>query len=216
MIQKIAARKLGMTTVFSEGGDRLAVTLLEPYDAVVTQVKTQAKEGYTAVQLAYFPTLPKRLPNGQKGVLKRAGVEGAFKYFYESRIPSDKVGDVKPGQVFKPQDVLANWGEVNVTGTSKGKGFAGVIKRHHMSGCRMTHGQTIHRKPASNNATDPARVFKGSRRPGHMGAESVTLKDVSVFEYDPNLNVLVLQGSVPSANGSILYVSILKEMESVG
>lgn len=216
MIQKIAARKLGMTTVFSEDGNRLAVTLLEPYEVVVTQVKTQSKEGYTGVQLAYHPTLPKRVPNGQKGVLKKAGVEGVYKYFYESRIPSDKVGDVKPGQIFKPQDVLPNWGEVNVTGVSKGKGFAGVIKRHHMHGCKMTHGHTIHRKPASNNATDPARVFKGSRRPGHMGADKVTLKDVSVFEYDPNLNVLVLQGSVPSSNGSILYVSMLKELESAG
>jgi len=200
-----------MTSSFDEAGTTVPVTLVQPYAAVVTEIKRPETHGYAAVQVAYSETLPKRVRRPQRGVLNRAGVQGAYKSFYEVRVAPEELSDFTLGQMLDPADFLGSWDQVKVTGTSKGKGFAGAVKRWGFAGQCRTHGDTGNRRPQSNNATDPARVFKGSRRPGRMGNARVTLRGVTVFEYDSGLNVLVLSGSVPGPNGSLVFVNLVSE-----
>lgn len=203
MIQSILGRKVGMTQVFAEDGTVVPVTVVEAGPLVVTQVRSLAKEGYNAVQVG-FGDLPERKANKPtRGHFAKAGVSPK-RYLREFRV--DNVDDVKVGQeinveIFKPGDKVA------VTGTSKGKGFAGVVKRWHFHGADMTHGSMIHRKPQSGGATDAARVFKGVKRPGRMGGETVTTRGLRVVRVDPEKNLLLIKGAVPGANGGLVTIS---------
>ncbi len=211
MIPTIKGEKLGMTSVFDGAGTTLAVTLVRPYPAVVTQIKTPERDGYSAVQLAYGNTSPKHVNRPMRGILERAGISDSYSRIYEVRVPEEALNDFKLGQEITPAEFLLRWAEVDVGGTSKGKGFAGGVKRWGFRGQCRSHGDPDNRRPMSSGATDPARVFKGSHRPGQMGNARTTIKSCAVFEYYRALNVLVIKGSVPGPTGGELTITVTKE-----
>jgi large subunit ribosomal protein L3 len=211
MVNRIPVKKIGMSSAFDGAGTTLPVTLVQPFDVVVTQIKRPETHGYAAIQLAFGLTLPKRVNKCHQGLLNKAGVQETFRYLYETKVDPEQLAEFEVGQVYKPGEFLPLWNSVKVTGKSKGKGFAGAMKRWGFSGQMRTHGDPDNRRPMSNNATDPARVFKGSRRPGRMGATQITLKGVSVFEYDAELNLLALNGSVPGPNGGTLFLTMIDQ-----
>jgi large subunit ribosomal protein L3 len=200
VIQGIIGRKLGMTQIFRDNGEAEAVTTIQAGPCTVTQVKTADKEGYSAAQLGFG--VAKRLKSPQRGHLKGLG---QFKYLREFRVSGTEaleVGETIDVSLFKAGDL------VDVIGVSKGKGFAGVIKRHHFAGGPKTHGQSDrHRAPGSIGATtSPGRVFKGMRMAGHMGSDRVTVRHLEVFEADPARNLLVVKGAVPGARNELLII----------
>ncbi len=200
MIQGIIGRKLGMTQVFGNDGKAKTITAIEAGPCTVIQVKTVAEEGYNAAQLGFGEV--KRLKSPLKGHLKELG---QFKYLREFRVADTeaiKVGDKVDVSLFKAGDL------VDITGISKGKGFAGVVKRHHFAGGPKTHGQSDrHRAPGSIGAgTSPGRVFKGTRMAGHMGNKRVTVQHLEVFEADPTRNLLLVKGAVPAARNGLLLI----------
>lgn len=192
-------RKIGMSQLFQDDGE-VVVTAIEAGPCVVTQVKTEAKDGYNAVQLGFGET--KRLNSPQKGHLKGLG---QFKYLREvgvEDISSVQVGQKVDVDMFKPGDL------VDITGISKGKGFAGVVKRHHFAGGPKSHGQSDrHRAPGSIGATTfPGRVFKGTRMAGHMGSKQVTVRNMKVINVDLDRHLLLVKGAVPGANKGLLLL----------
>lgn len=200
MIQGIIGRKLGMTQVFGENAQAQAVTVIAAGPCSVTQVKTEGTDGYTAVQLGFGEAKqPKSPPRGQlKGL-------GRFRHLREFRIAD--TGNIEVGQIidvslFKAGDL------VDVTGISKGKGFAGVVKRHHFVGGPKTHGQSDrHRHPgAIGSTTSPGRVLKGLRMAGRMGNDRVTVRRLTVFQTDPARNLLLLDGAVPGGKNGLLLI----------
>jgi len=200
MIQSIIGRKLGMTQVFGGNGEAAAVTAIEAGPCSVVQVKTVAKEGYNAVQLGFGEA--KRLNSPQRGHVKELG---QFKYLREFRVGDSEA--IEAGQkidvsLFKAGDL------VDITGVSKGKGFAGVVKRHHFAGGPKTHGQSDrHRHPgAIGSTTSPGRVFKGMRMAGHMGDRKTTVRHLEVFEADPARNLLLVRGAVPGGKNGLLLI----------
>jgi len=200
MIQGIIGRKLGMTQIFRDDGTAEAVTAIEAGPCSVIQVKTVAQEGYNAVQLGFGEA--KRLSSPQRGHLKELG---QFKYLREFRVSDSEaieVGEKVDVSLFKAGDL------VDVTGVSKGKGFAGVVKRHHFAGGPKTHGQSDrHRHPGSIGATSsPGRVLKGMRMAGHMGDRRTTVRHLEVFEADPARNLLLVRGAVPGGRDGLLLV----------
>lgn len=199
MIPGIIGKKLGMTQIFREGGKVEAVTALEAGPCSVVQIKTVAKEGYNAVQLGFGEA--KRLKSPQRGHLRGLG---KFKYLREFRV--DDIGDIEVKvdvSLFKEGDL------VDVTGTSKGKGFAGVVKRYGFAGGPKTHGQSDrHRHPGSIGATtSPGRVFKGTRMAGRMGGQRVTVRKLEVLRADPERNLLLIKGAVPGAKNGLLLIT---------
>jgi len=200
MLQKIIGKKLGMTQIFTEDGKAEAVTAIEAGPCTVIQIKTVAKEGYNAAQLGFGEV--KRLKSPQRGHLKELG---QFKYLREFRVDDIKaieVGQKVDVSQFKTGDL------VDITGVSKGKGFAGVVKRYHFAGGPKTHGQSDrHRAPGSIGATtSPGRVLKGKRMAGHMGNRQVTVQRLEVFEADPARNLLLVKGAVPGARNGLLLI----------
>ena len=198
MIQGIIGRKIGMTQLFQNDGE-VVVTAIEAGPCLVIQVKTEANDGYNAVQLGFGEA--KRLNSPQKGHLK--GV-GQFKYLREfsvGDVSSVQVGQKFDVDMFKPGDLL------DVTGISKGKGFAGVVKRYHFAGGPKTHGQSDrHRAPGSIGATTPGRVFKGTRMAGHMGDRQVTARNLKVLDVDLARHLLLVRGAVPGAKKGLLLI----------
>ncbi len=200
MIQAIIGKKLGMTQVFKESGSMEIVTVIEAGPCPIVQIKTVAKEGYNSAQLGFSET--KRLNSPRRGHLKELG---QFKHLREFRVDNTeslKVGQKLDVSQFKTGDL------VNVTGISKGKGFAGVVKRHHFAGGPKTHGQSDrHRAPGSIGAgTSPGRVFKGMRMPGHMGNRRVTVCNLEVYEADAARNLLLVKGAVPGGHNGLLLI----------
>jgi len=199
MIEGIVGRKIGMTQLFQDGGE-VVVTAVEAGPCFVTQIKTEAKDGYDAVQVGFGEA--KRLNSAQKGHLKDVG---RFKYLREfdmEDIESAQVGQKLDVDMFKSGDL------VDVTGTSKGKGFAGVVKRHHFAGGPKTHGQSDrHRAPGSIGAgTSPGRVFKGTRMAGHMGNRRVTVRNLKVIDVDLARHLILVEGAVPGSNKGMLLI----------
>ncbi len=200
MIQGIIGRKLGMTLIFRDNGKAEAVTAIEAGPCSVIQAKTVAKEGYNAVQLGFSEA--KRLNSPQRGHLKGLG---QFKHLREFRVGDSEaieVGEKIDVSLFKAGDL------VDITGVSKGKGFAGVVKRHHFAGGPKTHGQSDrHRHPGSIGATtSPGRVLKGMRMAGHMGDRRTTVSHLEVFEADPARNLLLVKGAVPGGRNGLLLI----------
>ena len=205
-IKGIIGRKLGMTQIFRDDGKAEAVTAIEAGPCTVTQVKAVAKEGYNAVQLGFGEV--KQLNSPQRGHLK--GLK-QFRYLREFRvddIEGVQVGDKVEVSLFKSGDL------VDVSGVSRGKGFAGVVKRHGFAGGPKTHGQSDrHRAPGSIGATtSPGRVLKGKRLPGHMGNKKVTVRHLEVFEADPPRNLLLVKGAVAGGRKGLL---LIKKSEGV-
>ena len=200
MITGVFGRKLGMTQIFTGDGSANGVTAIEAGPCVVTQVKAAAKEGYNAVQLGFGEA--KRLNSPEQGHLKGLG---RFRYLREFRVSDTeavKVGDKVDVSLFKVGD------KVDVIGVSKGRGFAGVVKRHHFAGGPKTHGQSDrHRAPGAIGATtNPGRVIKGLRMAGHMGDSRVTVRCLEVIEADPARNLLLVKGAVPGAEEGLLEI----------
>ncbi len=204
MLPGILGTKIGMTHVYDAEGRMIPVTVVQAGPVYVTQVKTDETDGYNAVQVGYGDISDKHLTFPKFGHLKKAGLGKNLRHLKEFR-----VGDAKsfePGQEFTVE-VLAEGEDVTVTGVSKGKGFAGGVKRYGFKGQHMTHGYMTHRRPLSNGATGPQRVFKGSRRPGRMGGDQVTQKGLKIVSVDAERGLVLIDGSVPGANGGLVIIN---------
>jgi large subunit ribosomal protein L3 len=200
-MKAIIGTKVGMTQLFTEDGQVVPVTVIEAGPCPVVQVKSAGSDGYDAVQLAFGPAKEKHLTKPEIGHLAKAGA-GPHRHLKEFRGTTElAVGDTVTVETFEAGD------HVRVTGTSKGKGFAGTVKRHNFGRGPVTHGSHNVRKPGSiGQSAWPSRVWKGLRMSGHMGDETVTQRGLFVVDRDPAKNLLIVSGSVPGANGSVVYV----------
>ena len=203
MKKGIIGKKLGMTQIFDEAGNVIPVTVLEAGPCVVARKKTVENDGYDAVQMAFQPVREKLITKPQMGHLRKAGVE-ALRYVKEFKL--DDCAKYAVGDVIKA-DTFASGDKVDVTGVSKGKGYAGAIKRWGQSRGPMAHGSKYHRGQGSMGAKSyPGRVFKTKRMPGHMGAVQRTIVNVEVVGVDAEKNMLLIKGSVPGAKGQLLTI----------
>ncbi len=203
MLPGILGTKVGMTHVFTEDGKMIPVTVIQAGPVYVTQVKTEETDGYSAVQVGFGEKSDKRLTFPKHGHLKKAGVKSNLRWLREFRV--DDSASYELGQQIGA-DVLEEGADVTVTSTSKGKGFAGGVKRYGFKGQHMSHGYMTHRRPLSNGPTGPARVFKGKRGPGRMGNDTVTQKGLQVVSVDSERNLVLVSGSVPGANGCLVTI----------
>lgn len=201
-VQAILGKKVGMTQIFDEQGRVVPVTVLSVTPNVITQVKTVDNDGYSAAQIGFEDVKVTKLTRPEQGHLAAAGIQPK-RYLREVAIQDG--ASVAVGQEIKA-DLFAVGEKVQIAGTSKGKGFAGVMKRHGFHGAEMTHGSMIHRKPMSAGATDAARVFKGTKRPGRMGNERVTQQGLKIVQVDTDRNLLLIKGAVPGANGGLVLI----------
>lgn len=210
MLKAILGKKLGMTQIFDESGKLIPVTVVSATPMTVTQKKTVQNDGYEGVQVGYEAVRENRVTKPVLGHVKKVGVK-PMRYLRE--LPFYSTDDIEVGSEIKAEDVLTEGDTVAVTGTSKGKGFAGAVKRWHFHGADMTHGSMIHRKPQSGGATDAARTFKGVKRPGHMGSETVTMRRLKVFRVDTERNLVLIKGAVPGANGGLVQIRKMEKGE---
>jgi large subunit ribosomal protein L3 len=201
----ILGKKIGMTQVFRADGQVVPVTVLKAGPCVVTQRKTPATDGYDAIQIGLVEFVkPQRINKPMTGHFKKAGAEGA-RYIKELRLRQGdndfKAGDRILVEDFKPAQ------KVDVIGVSKGRGFAGFVKRHHFRGGDATHGSMHHRAPGSIGASSfPSRVYPGMRSAGHMGTDRVTVRNLEIVQVDADENVIMIKGAVPGPNGSYVLV----------
>ncbi len=205
MVNGILGVKIGMTQLFEEGGRVIPATVIRAGPCVVVQKKMADREGYNAVQLGLIEfTSPKRVDQPMSGHFKKAEV-APVRFLKEVRLP-DGADDTAVGSKVLV-DQFTDSDEVDVTGVSKGKGFAGVMKRHNFRGGVASHGSMFHRAPGSIGASAfPSRVLKGTRGAGHMGSRRVTVKRLKVVRVDSEKNLLIVKGAVPGANGDYLIV----------
>ncbi|MGD8491665.1 MAG: 50S ribosomal protein L3 [Anaerolineae bacterium] len=202
----IIGKKVGMTQVFDDRGEVIPVTVIEAGPCYVAQIKTVERDGYTAIQLGFEETKPKHLTQPQLQHLQKSNLP-ALRHLRELRVQEDDLADLEEGG--KVTVDMFEVGEyVDVTGTSKGKGFAGVVKRHGFRGGPKTHGQSDRlRAPGSIGAcTTPGRVFKGMRMAGRMGGERVTAQSLKVELVDPERNLLAVRGAVPGAKNGLVLI----------
>ena len=204
MEKAIIGRKVGMTQIFDETGKVIPVTVVEAGPCTVVQKKTAEKEGYDAVQLGFSDLSDKRVTKPMAGHFKKAGA-AAKKYLKEFKLDSAasmNVGDIVLADVFAKGD------KVDVTGTSKGKGYAGVVKRWNAHSQEHTHGVgPVHRSVGSMGAnTDPSRVMPGKKMAGHLGAEQVTVQNLDIAYVDASENLIAIRGAIPGPKGSIVFI----------
>ena len=203
MKKAIIGKKVGMTQIFDEKGLVVPVTVIEAGPCNVVQIKTVETDGYDAVQLGFGSVKEHKVNKPDMGHFKKANVS-AQKHLREFRLAD--VNSVKVGDVIKV-DVFAEGDIVDIQGTTKGKGFQGVIKRHGQHRGPMGHGSMYHRRPGSMGSTStPGRVFKGKKLPGHMGVDTVTIQNLKIVKVDLDKNVILVKGSVPGNKGSILKI----------
>ncbi|MBW6484706.1 MAG: 50S ribosomal protein L3 [Syntrophobacterales bacterium] len=211
MTKGLIGRKLGMTEVFSDEGVFVPVTVIEVEPSVIVQKKTLEKDGYEALQLGYCRVSQRKLTKPLQGHQKKAD-KGFFRILREFQGSADgcELGQEIGLELFSPGDF------VDVVGTTKGKGFAGVIKRHGFGGGRASHGSMFHRAPGSIGASaDPARVFKGTKLPGHMGTDRKTVQNLRVWAVRPELNALLVKGAVPGKKqGFVLIKQAIKKVKA--
>ena len=204
MEKAIIGKKLGMTQVFTEDGRVQPVTVIEAGPCYVTQIKTVEKDGYNSVQVAYGEIKAKNVNKCQTGAFKKAGVEPkrVMKEFKYNDITKFALGQEIKADMFAEGDV------VDVTGTSKGHGFTGVIKRWNQHRLKMTHGVgPVHREVGSMGANStPSRVMKGKKMPGHYGHETITVQNLKVVRVDADRNIILVKGSIPGPNESIVTI----------
>lgn len=202
MKKAILGKKIGMTQIFDENGKAIPVTAIEAGPCTVIQIKTVDNDGYQAVKLGFGEVKENKLTKPKKGEFAKTNITPK-KHLREFRLEeiSYNVGDEIKADIFAAGDA------VDITGTSKGKGFQGVIKRHGQSRGPMGHGSMYHRRPGSMGSTStPGRVFKGKKLPGHMGRVTVTIQNLDVVRVDMDKNVILVKGSVPGAKGAILKI----------
>ena len=208
MLKGLIGKKVGMTQIFDDTGVAIPVTLIEAGPCYVTQVRLPEVDGYSAVQLGFDEAKPKRLTGGQLGHLKRNNLP-PLRFVREFR---EKDPGVQEGDKLTV-DLFAVGEQVDVVGTSKGKGFQGGVKRYHFRGGPKTHGQSDRqRAPGSRGSgTTPGRVYKGARGPGHMGDDRVTVQNLRVVLVDPERNLLGVRGAVPGAKGGLVMVKMARK-----
>lgn len=203
MIKGMLGRKIGMTQIFTESGERIPVTVVEAGPVTVVQVKTMDRDGYESVQVGYEPITKDKLINKpMRGHFKEVAPTRHLREFQAVDHSQIEVGQTFDLTMFSAGE------RVNVSGTSKGKGFQGVIKRHNFAGGPESHGSRFHRQPGSiGNRTFPGRVFPGKKMPGHMGAERVTTRNLEIAKVVPEKNLLLIRGAIPSHNGALIEIS---------
>lgn len=200
-MKTLIGKKVGMTQIFDETGKVIPVTVIEAGPCLVAQVKSVETDGYNAIQLGYGDVKESKLNKPEKGHFAKAKL-ALKKHLREFRL--DSVDGVNVGDEIKVDTFVAG-DKIDVQGTSKGKGFQGVIKRHGQSRGPMGHGSMYHRRPGSMGPTStPGRVFKGKKLPGHMGRVTVTIQNLDVVKVDLDKNAILVKGSVPGAKGAIL------------
>ncbi len=209
----LMGRKLGMTEVFTNDGTLIPVTVVEVTPNIVTQKKTVEKDGYSAVQLGFEDVKESKLSKPESGHLKKAGVDPK-KHLKEFRLESAEsmnVGDVLQANVFEAGD------RIDVTGTSKGHGYQGVIKRHGAQRTPTTHGGgPVHRHAGSmGSTTDPSRIFKGKIGAGQMGVDTVTVQNLDVVKVDPELNLIAVRGAIPGPKGGLVTLKTTVKVHRV-
>ena len=203
MKKGLIGRKIGMTQIFDEKGNVIPVTVIEAGPCVVAQVKTVETDGYNAIQLGFGEVKDKHINKPEAGHFAKAKLANK-KHLREFRL--EDISNYKVGDEVK-LDIFEAGERIDVQGTSKGKGFQGVIKRHGQHRGPMGHGSMYHRRPGSMGSTStPGRVFKGKKLPGHMGKVTVTIQNLDVVRVDTDKNVLLVKGSVPGPKGAILKV----------
>ena len=204
MKKAIIGKKVGMTQIFDEMGKVIPVTVIEAGPCVVTQKMTAEKEGYEAVQLGYEEISEKHISKPEAGHLKKNGI-GMLKHLKEFKL--ENAAELNVGDVLKA-DVFAAGDKVDVTGTSKGHGYAGVVKRHGAQRTPTSHGGgPVHRHAGSmGSGTDPSRIFKGKIGAGHMGVDQVTVQNLDVVKVDSELNMIVIRGAIPGPKGGLVYI----------
>ena len=207
----LVGRKVGMTRIFTDDGDSLPVTVLDVSDNRVTQIKTPATDGYSAVQVTFGRRRASRVNKALAGHLSKAGVE-AGRVLREFRVPEAALADLKVGAKIGV-DIFKVGQRVDVTGTSKGRGFSGVIRRHNFSSNRASHGNSVsHRKPGSiGQNQDPGRVFPGKRMAGHYGDDKRTVQSLEIVRIDAERQLLMVKGAIPgSKEGDIVVHATTK------
>jgi large subunit ribosomal protein L3 len=204
MLKGLIGKKIGMTQIFDEKGAAFAVTLIEAGPCYVTQVRMPEGEGYSAVQLGFAETHPKKLTNGELGHLKANEIP-PLRFLREFRV---KDHGLKVGDKLTVADAFVVGERVDVIGISKGKGFAGGVKRYHFHGMNATHGTSDrNRAPGSRGSgTTPGRVYKGARGGGHMGVDRVTAQNIKVVMVDVERNLIAINGAVPGGKGSLVMI----------
>ena len=204
MQKAIIGKKVGMTQIFDESGKVIPVTVIEAGPCVVTQKKTTEKDGYNAVQLGFEDVKESKLTKPELGHLKKANV-AAKKHLKEFRV--EKAAEMNVGDEIKAS-VFAVGDKIDVTGISKGHGYAGVIKRFGQGRTPTSHGGgPVHRHAGSmGSSTDPSRIFPGKKQAGHMGVDQVTVQNLDVVKVDPELNMIVVRGAIPGPKGGIVYI----------
>ena len=203
MLKGLLGKKIGMTQVFNEDGVVIPVTLIEAGPCYVTQVRKPATDGYSAVQLGFDETHPSKLTGGQLGHLKRAELPPLrFIREFRSKNPGVTEGEKLTVELFTIGD------RVDVTGTSKGKGFAGAMKRHRFKGANITHGQSDRQRAVGSigAGTSPGRVWKGKKMPGRMGNDRVTVQNLKVVLVDVERNLLGVEGAIPGGKGGLVLI----------
>jgi len=204
MKKAIIGKKLGMTQIFDESGHVIPVTVIEAGPCVVVQKKTEETDGYNAVQLGYGEVKDKHLSKPEQGHLKKAGIANC-KHLKEFKL--EGIADMNVGDIINA-DVFASGDHVDVTGTSKGHGYQGVIKRHGAHRTPMTHGGgPVHRHAGSMGSTsDPSRIYKGKIGAGQMGVEQVTVQNLIVVQVDNDLGIIAVRGAIPGPKGGLVYI----------
>ena len=203
MFKGLLGKKIGMTQIFDDNGVAIPITVIEAGPCYVTQLRTAEADGYSAVQIGFDEVKPSRITNGEMGHLKRNNLP-PLRFLREFRAKDPQVAEGDKVTV----DQFAVGELVDVIGTSKGRGFQGGVKRYNFGGGPKTHGQSDrHRAPGSRGAgTTPGRVFKGSRGPGHMGNERVTVNNLTVAYLDPERNLIGVKGAIPGARGGLVMI----------
>lgn len=204
MCKGLMGKKLGMTGLFAADGRFVPVTVIEAGPCIVTQIKTRAHDGYDALQLGFGVVTAKRVNRPRQGHMRKSG-ETLFRHLLE--FPVDRPEDYQLGQAITIDSIFSVGELVNVRGTTKGRGFAGVIKREGFSGGRTTHGSKCHRIPGSiGSSAWPSRVFKGKGMPGHYGVEPQTMQNLEIVDIRPEDNLLMVKGAVPGPTSGLVAI----------
>ena len=210
MTKAILARKIGMTQIFNEEGHAVPVTVLEAGPCYITQVKSTDSDGYTSIQMGFKSRKEQRVNQPLRGHFQRSGVKPC-RYLREFRV--DDLSGFSTGQELRA-DIFSPGDYVDVSAVSRGKGFAGSIKRHGFSRGPRTHGSHYHRGPGSLGAVDPARVFKGRPLPGRMGGRRRTVQNLKVVQSDGEKNILLVRGSIPGPRGGLVEIKKSSKKEA--
>ncbi|OGJ88077.1 MAG: 50S ribosomal protein L3 [Candidatus Raymondbacteria bacterium RifOxyA12_full_50_37] len=204
MLNKVFAKKIGMTSVFNSEGQRLGVTVLQAFPLKILQIKTKEHDGYNALVVGFNRCREKSIRAPQRGLLKKAGSD-PVRCIAETT--ADDFSKYSVGQEVG-LDAFTGVSKVDISGTSKGRGFAGGIKRHHFHRGRETHGNKMHREGGSiGQHTDPSNVWKGKRMAGRMGGKPATVRNVEIFSIDTEKNIIIIEGAVPGANSGVINIT---------